>query len=237
MIELSLLQVGLGLLPILIAALIFGLILNDWTSVGWASLRMFGQLIFIGYALTIIFGLQHPFWVLVVVSLMSLGAGWIALRAIRKYNRPIWPVFAAVIVAGGLNLLWILGVVIRPDPWFSPAVVIPITGMVMATAMNAVSLCAERFWAERSQGVEPRPAAKAALSACMIPHINALLAVGLVSLPGMMTGQILSGVSPLVAVRYQIIIMAMLLSTAALGSYLYLHWAKPDAGPGLDPIS
>lgn len=237
MIELSLWQVALGLLPILIAALIFGLLLQDWTSVAWASLRMFGQLIFIGYALTIIFGLQHPFWVLVVISLMSFGAGWIALRAIRKYNRPMWPVFAAVILAGGLNLLWILGVVIRPDPWFSPAVVIPITGMVMATAMNAVSLCAERFWAERSQGIELRAAAKAALSACMIPHINALLAVGLVSLPGMMTGQILSGVSPLVAVRYQIIIMAMLLSTAALGSFLYLHWAKQDAGPMLDPLT
>ena len=107
MMELSLWQVALGLLPILIAALIFGLLLADWTSVAWASLRMFGQLIFIGYALTLILSLQHPFWVLVVVSLMSLGAGWIALRAMRKYKRPIWPVFAAVILAGGLNLLWI----------------------------------------------------------------------------------------------------------------------------------
>ncbi|MFT4675362.1 MAG: putative ABC transport system permease protein, partial [Reinekea sp.] len=208
MIQLSLGQVGLGLLPILIAALIFGLVLQDWTSVAWASLRMFGQLIFIGYALAIIFDLQHPLWVMVVVSLMSIGAGWIALRAMRKYNRPIWPVFAAVLLAGGLNLIWILGVVIRPEPWFSPAVVIPLTGMVMATAMNAVSLCAERFWAERKQGIAANEAGHAALSACMIPHINALLAVGLVSLPGMMTGQILSGVSPLVAVRYQIIIMA-----------------------------
>jgi putative ABC transport system permease protein len=237
MIELSLGQVGLGLLPILIAALIFGLVLNDWASVAWASLRMFVQLIFIGYALAIIFGLQHPLWVMVVVSLMSLGAGWIALRAMRKYNRPIWPVFAAVLLAGGLNLVWILGVVIRPEPWFSPEVVIPLTGMVMATAMNAVSLCAERFWAERSQGIEANEAGHSALSACMIPHINALLAVGLVSLPGMMTGQILSGVSPLVAVRYQIIIMAMLLSTAALGSFLYLHWAKQDCGSLPDPQS
>jgi len=162
--------------------------------------------------------------------------GLLPILLIGKYNRSIWQVFTAVIVAGGLNLLWILGVVIRPYPWFSSAVVIPITGRVMATAMNAVSLCAERFWAERSQGIEPLPATKAALSVCMIPHINALLTVWLVSLPGMMTGQILSG-AQLVAVGYQIIIMAMLLSTAALGSYLYLHWGKLDAGPIPDPMS
>jgi len=183
---------------------------------------MFIQLIAIGYALSAIFGLNHPVWAILVVTFMSIGAGWIAIRPIRKFKRAAWPVFAAVILSGGINLIWILFFVIQPSPWFAPAIVIPITGMTMANAMNAVSLCAERYWAERQQDNGIDRSAKAAMTAAMIPQINSLLAVGLVSLPGMMTGQILSGVSPLIAVRYQIIIMAMVLSTAAFGSFLYL---------------
>ena len=60
----------------------------------------------------------------------------------------------------------------------------------------------------------------------MIPQVNALLAVGLVSLPGMMTGQILSGISPLVAVRYQIVVMAMVLGSAGISTILFLIWQK-----------
>jgi putative ABC transport system permease protein len=96
--------------------------------------------------------------------------------------------------------------------------------MVMANSMNAVSLCAERYWSDLEQGNDRKDAAHTAMTAAMIPQINSLLAVGLVSLPGMMTGQILSGVSPLIAVRYQIVIMAMILSTAAFGSFIYLKW-------------
>jgi putative ABC transport system permease protein len=156
--------------------------------------------------------------------MMSIGAGWISGRAIRAYKKSILPIIGSVIVSGALNLAWILIFILQPEPWFSASIVIPITGMVMANSMNAVSLCAERYWSERSNQYDHQNAAKTAMTAAMIPQINALLAVGIVSLPGMMTGQILSGVSPLIAVRYQIVIMAMILSTAAFGSFLYLWW-------------
>jgi putative ABC transport system permease protein len=228
LIELSIVQVLLALLPILVAAILYGRSVDDWSSIAWATGRMFVQLILIGFALTAIFNFNNPFWVIGVVSFMSLGAGWIALRPIKKYKKSVLPVFVSVIVSGGLNLVWILAVVIQPKPWFEPAVVIPIAGMVMANAMNSVSLCAERYWADIAQNNTPQDAARTAMTASMIPQINALIAVGLVSLPGMMTGQILSGVSPLIAVRYQIVIMAMVLSTAAFGSFIYLQWHKKN---------
>ncbi|WP_196157659.1 ABC transporter permease [Reinekea sp. G2M2-21] len=226
--ELSILQVSMALVPILIAIVIYGTMVSDWTSVIWATIRMVVQLIAIGYALNIIFGLNHPLWVILVILLMSLGAGWIAMRPIKQFNRPKLPVMVSVIVSGAINLIWILAFVLQPDPWFEPSVLIPITGMVMANSMNAVSLCAERFWSERKQGNSVDESSLAALTAAMIPQINALLAVGLVSLPGMMTGQILSGVSPLIAVRYQIVIMSMVLSTAAFGSFIYLRWYRNE---------
>lgn len=224
MIELSIGHVLLALVPLILVMVIYGRTVEDWTSVPLATVRMFIQLIAIGYALTAIFDVSHPIWVLIAITFMSLGAGWIALRSIKKFNKSPLPIFIAVMTSGLLNLFWILGVVIQPTPWFSPSVVIPISGMVLANAMNSVSICAERYWSDLKQGQENKEAKKSAMTAAMIPQINTLMAVGLVSLPGMMTGQILSGVSPLIAVRYQIIIMAMILSTAAIGSFIYLTW-------------
>ena len=76
------------------------------------------------------------------------------------------------------------------------------------------------------RGIEFEQAREIAFKACMIPQINSLLAVGLVSLPGMMTGQILSGVDPLIAVRYQIMIMTMILSSAGISAIIYFLLKK-----------
>ena len=88
--------------------------------------------------------------------------------------------------------------------------------------MNTISLAGERYQTERSRGAEYPEARQAAMTAALIPQINTLLAVGLVALPGMMTGQVLSGVDPLVAARYQIMVMCMIFSTAGLAAALYL---------------
>jgi putative ABC transport system permease protein len=94
--------------------------------------------------------------------------------------------------------------------------------MIFANAMNALSIAAERFESERAQGNGYIPARAAAYRAALIPIINSLFAVGLVSLPGMMTGQILSGVDPLIAVRYQIMVMLMILSSAGISVAIFL---------------
>jgi len=114
------------------------------------------------------------------------------------------------------------------DPWFSPRYVIPLAGMIFAGAMNTVSLAAERMQAEIVRETSFSEARRIALQASLIPMINSLFAVGLVSLPGMMTGQILSGVSPMIAAKYQIVVMAMLFGVSGISASLYLVLAYRD---------
>ena len=104
--------------------------------------------------------------------------------------------------------------------------------MIFVNSMNTVSLAAERFEAERGRGESLHGARRTALDAALIPQINGLLAVGLVSLPGMISGQILSGVDPLVAVRYQIMVMCMIFGSGGLAaaSYLTLRGRSTAAG-------
>ena len=94
--------------------------------------------------------------------------------------------------------------------------------MIFAGSMNTVSLAAERLQSEYDRGVSYLEARRIALQASMIPITNSLFAVGLVALPGMMTGQILSGVSPLIAAKYQIVVMTMLFGASGISAALYL---------------
>ena len=102
--------------------------------------------------------------------------------------------------------------------------------MIFASSMNAVSLAAERFEAETGRDVAYRDARRTAYQAALIPIINSLFAVGLVALPGMMTGQILSGVSPLVAAKYQIVVMTMLFGAAGISAAIYLRMQPGASG-------
>jgi len=101
--------------------------------------------------------------------------------------------------------------------------------MVFANAMNSLSLSAERFSAEMKINPDYRKARNIAFNASLIPNINSLFAVGLVSLPGMMTGQILSGVDPLIAARYQIMVMCMIFGAAGLSSAIFLMLIRNDS--------
>ena len=113
-------------------------------------------------------------------------------------------------------------------PWYEPRYLVPIAGMIFANAMNAVSISAERFESEIKREMDYVKARAISYKAALIPIINALFAVGLVSLPGMMTGQILSGVDPLIAVRYQIMVMLMILGSAGISVAIYLLLLKRD---------
>ena len=186
-----------------------------------ASLRMLVQLVAVGYVLVILFAQPSP-WVSAAVMLcMLLIATWISVGPLKDRRNVLMPAAVALLVSASLHLFLSLFMVIKADPWYSPTVCIPLAGMYLANTMNTISLSVERYQAERSR-LPLDEARRVAFQAAMIPQINALLAVGLVALPGMMTGQILSGVSPLVAVRYQVMIMAMLLGASGLGASLVL---------------
>ena len=189
----------------------------------YANLRMLIQLLGVGYVLTYVFETDQPLVIGAVVALMIGVAAWISLRPIARRGLGL---YLKALVALGLNGLVMLAIVTQLvldlPRFFEPRFVVPLAGMVFANAMNTVSLAAERHEAERERGLAYEEARRVALGAALIPQVNALFAVGLVSLPGMMTGQILSGVEPLVAVRYQIMVMCMTFGSAGLAAAFYL---------------
>ena len=193
-----------------------------------AVLRMVTQLLLVGYVLTFIFESNSAAVVLSVVSVMLATAGWIALRPLGDERGTAYP---KVLIAIGVGAVTVVVTatqgVLDLSPWHNASVVIPFAGIVLANSMNTVSLAAERFRAERRHGAGYRDARHIAMSTALIPMTNSLLAVGIVSLPGMMTGQILSGVEPLIAVRYQILVMCMIFGSAGLATSCYLVLQRP----------
>jgi putative ABC transport system permease protein len=193
-----------------------------------AVLRMAVQLVAVGYVLISIFENPSPWTSAVIISIMLLVAAWIAIRPVRHHKGYLPAAIIALGISVGLHLSISLMLVLKADSWFQPQLLIPLAGMYFANTMNAISLAAERYHSELHNGQPTDKARLTAFQASMIPQINSLLAVGLVALPGMMTGQILSGVSPLIAVRYQIMIMAMVLGTAGIGAAMMLWLLARD---------
>lgn len=217
-----------GLLYAFIPALAVLAIMWRWkadagTAV-YAMLRMLVQLFAIGYVLIYIFESDN-YWVIAgVLTIMIAVASWIAVRPLGGSKRQSWP---NALVAIGVTSAVILGIVtqavIGVEPWFSPRYVVPLGGMVITGAMNAVSLAAERFQSEVARDEALPDARRSAFRTALIPITNMLFAVGVVSLPGMMTGQILSGVSPLIAAKYQIVVMVMFFGVGGIAAALYLQ--------------
>lgn len=197
----------------------------------YATIRMLIQLLLIGYVLVYIFETDHPAVIIAVLMIMLVVASWIAIRPIHNKQPHVYGNALLAISAGGvLTLALVSQAVIGVEPWFSPQYVVPLAGMIFAGAMNSVSLAAERLQAESERGIAALEARRIALQASLIPIINSLFAVGVVALPGMMTGQILSGVSPLVAAKYQIVVMSMLFGVSGISAALYLALASRRTG-------
>lgn len=221
-------RLALAFIPVCVVLFI----INRW-SLGIrtgliAVFRMVSQLLLVGYVLTYIFGSQRALVSVSVVAVMLATAGWIALRPLGDDRWKRYPTVLVSICVGSLSVLFIATQLVLDLPtWYDPSLVIPLAGIVLANSMNTVSLAAERFRAERQRGADYRAARHTAMSTALIPMTNSLLAVGLVSLPGMMTGQILSGVTPLVAVRYQILVMCMIFGSAGLATSCYLVLQRP----------
>jgi putative ABC transport system permease protein len=218
-------------------SLILVVVMHRWSLSArealYANLRMLIQLLGVGYVLTYIFETDRPWVIAAVVMLMIGAAAWIALRPLAARNLRLFGVALAALGINGLLMLAIVTQWVLDLPrFFEPRFVVPLSGMIFANAMNTVSLAAERFESECKRGEGYEDARHVALEAALIPQLNALFAVGVVSLPGMMTGQILSGVEPLVAVRYQIMVMCMTFGTAGLAATTYLVLIK-----GMDSTS
>ncbi len=215
------------LIPLSIVIVIYMRWIQDKTTIFYALFRMLIQLILIGYVLNYIFDASSPYLVVGVLSIMLIFASIISMRPLYEKQKLLYIyAFISIFIGSVFTLLIVINGVLELSFWYEPKFLIPISGMIFANSMNAVSIAAERFESEISRKNSYIDARSVAYKSALIPIINSLFAVGLVSLPGMMTGQILSGIDPLIAVRYQMMVMLMILGGAGISVAVYLILLK-----------
>src|SRR5262245_13541701 len=191
-----------------------------------AAARLVVQMLVLGVVLGMVFAARNP-WVVLAAAAVMLAAS--AYTVASRQRRTEWVlrlqsffsmgIGAAVTMAVGTRLA------LRVEPWYEPGVIVPMLGMILGNSVNAVSLGAERLEGELRAGrdlIETRlalgatsrqaaePALRAAVGAALTPVINGMMIAGIVSIPGMMTGQILAGADVADAMRYQILIYLLI---------------------------
>lgn len=206
-----------------------------------ASLRMTVQLIAAGYVLIYLFDYSTVWLILLVLLVMESFAVYNAIRRTNLHlSLAIKRIIAVAIPAGTLvSLAFFLFVVVGGESWQDPRYVVPLAGMIIGNAMTGVSLGANRLVdGIRTQrtaietalmlGATPQVATRQvvrnAFDAAILPTINSMVGIGIVALPGMMTGQILAGTSPLIAIKYQIAIMLGIMGSVSFSVLIFVEW-------------
>ncbi len=259
LIQLGPLQLGIATLLIVAAGIVSMVLqLGVGKRLAVAAIRTVVQLGLLGLILERVFAVSNPWLVVGLLLLMTAFAAREAVsRASRRYRGILadaWLTMAATcFLVGGIVTQVVVGV----EPWYDPQYVIPLLGMILGNSLTGISLCLDRFMDHlevRSAEVELRIAYGAtrrealaaplndAVRTGMIPIINSMAAAGIVSLPGMMTGQILAGSPPMQAVAYQIVVMFMIAAAVALGAMLVVmlagrHFMGIDATLRLDRMT
>ena len=216
------------------AALSLLLGLGIHKQVGIASARMVVQLLLVGYALRLVFALASPVLTLLAVTFMALvAAREVAVRPEYRLARAGNYVIslAAVAAVTALTSVLALTTAIRPHPWWTPQYAIPLAGIILGSVLNSASIALDHVLSEvrhRRVAIEAqlalgatyaqatRPLLRSAIRRGTLPIINQMSAAGLITLPGIMTGQILAGLDPVEAVKYQILLMFLLAGSSLL---------------------
>lgn len=203
------------------------------------TVRTFLQLFLLGYILKIVFALSDPWIVVLLFSAMIFFAARIITGRVRERKVPyFYPVLLSMFLSYMVINAFVMKLIIQVDPWYNPVYFIPVGGMIIGNSMNAIAIAANNWFEglkkERNRvelylslGATPSETTssnyKDSISAGMIPSINALMSVGVVSIPGMMTGQVLAGIDPLIAIKYQIVIMLLLVGSTAISTIISMH--------------
>lgn len=234
-IELSYLQVALAAVLILINGAISILLkLGLERRLMLAAVCTVVQLLLIGFVLEWVFRFDRWYVVVMMMSVMTLVAGVAGIQRTAFRFPGIWlRSITATWLSSWLIASVALAVIVRVRPWYTPQYAIPLLGMILGNTLNGVSLGIDRLGSEllgkrdqvdgalalgATRWEAARPLIQEAVKTGLIPTINAMMVVGIVSLPGMMTGQLLAGTSPVEAVKYQIVIMFLIASATALGT-------------------
>lgn len=199
-----------------------------------AAVRTVAQLALIGLVLEWVFDVRSVGLVLALAAVMAGIAGVSAVRRTERRYEGIWfdaliSMFCSSWIIAGVAV----GAIVRPAPWWDPQYAIPLLGMILGNTLNGISLGLDRLTEElisrrgevdtllalgATRWEAARERVRRSVRTGMIPIINAMMVVGIVSIPGMMTGQLLAGVDPMTAVEYQIVIMFLIASGTALGT-------------------
>jgi putative ABC transport system permease protein len=191
-----------------------------------ATARTTIQLVVVGYILWFVFDLKHPLAVLgVIIGMLVIATLETRNRIGKSMPNELWLLGGSLLTSLVITLTYTTVLVIRPALWYDPQYLIPLAGIVLGNVMNGAAIAGERLMqmvqSHRAEiethlclGATPEEAIalyrKAAIRTGLIPTLNAMMVVGVVTLPGIITGQLLSGVNPLDAASYQMLIMFML---------------------------
>jgi putative ABC transport system permease protein len=236
------LELGLATFFIVVTGIVsIAMSLGFLRSLAIATLRTYLQLILLGFVLTWIFSTHSAWIVLGVFLLMMLMTAQILLKRIQhKPSNLYFSTFIAVFLSGVIVTFSVTGLIIQVDPWYDPRYVLTMGGMVLGNSMNGIALTLERFFDDMKKQIDgvnqalafggtpwevSLPSIQTAITAGLMPTINSMSAVGLVAIPGMMTGQLLAGADPIEAAKYQIVVMLMISAATALGSMCSVYLA------------
>ena len=201
-----------------------------------AAARALVQLLLVGYLLVWIFSVGSPTLVAAAFLIMTLAAARAAVKRPSRWFRGMYPrVLVTLMLTGAATTATATHVILAVEPWYQPRYFLPLLGMVFGNSLTGISLCLDQLLEaldERRGRIEvalalgassweaSRDVVLGAVRRGMIPIINTMSVAGVVSLPGMMTGQILAGAEPLQAVAYQVVVLFMIAAATALGSIL-----------------
>ena len=234
--ELSYWQVGIAALLVLVnGAISLILHLRLERPLAIASARMVVQLLLVGLLLKSVFAWSRWYAVLGLMGVMTIVAGVAAVDRVRHRYRRIHldSIISVWASSWAMTAFALFAVMQRGWQWYEPQYAIPVLGMILGNALSGISLGLDRLGDDligRRDQVETllslgatrweaaRSAVQSAVRTGMTPMINSMTIVGIVSLPGMMTGQLLSGVEPIEAVKYQIVILFLIAAGTSLGT-------------------
>jgi putative ABC transport system permease protein len=209
-------------------------------------LRAIVQLLLLGFVLlSFLFSVQSlPLILLYLAAMLLIAATEVTNRQVRTYDGQFWDAVTACFVGGGICGIFTSAVVFAPSPWWNPRVFVPSAGMIIGNSVSGPAVSMDRLLSDitdKKHETEVRlalgatgfeamlPTVRAAVLAAMMPNLNTLAIVGVVSIPGMMTGQLLGGSTPLVAAEYQMAILFMITATTTISTYLAVVLATHHA--------
>ena len=225
-----------ALLVVMDGALSLALRLKLEKQLAIATVRMVLQLVLVGYVLTFLFAVVSLLWTTLAAFIMVLFASREIVARQKRRLPGFWSYglgAGCTLLASGIVTMFSLLTELHPDPWYHPRYALPLLGMILGNTMTGISLgldvltnglVRERAAVEACLALGGTryqamlPVLRDAMRSGLMPTINGMAAIGLVSLPGMMTGQILAGVEPIDAVKYQLLIMFLIAGGTGLGT-------------------